>query len=142
MGDKVNWTLEEIEGHDIDNLQTLLSKEPKDYSFAKVDEAVVFSGQVLNRALMKHGINLEAVMHISKDHEEFDDVSGPLDAIMTEKHVRVETRMNYTGLDRWRCGIYIYKDNEIADFIGAPVRRDGAFSVSGSMFVITTTVSM
>jgi hypothetical protein len=142
MGDKDNWTLEDIAGHDIDNLKTLLKKDTKSYSFTQVHKVVAFAGQALNKALMKHGINLEVAMQMSKDPEEYEDIGSPLEQLMNEKHVRVEERMTYKGLDRWRCGFYVYKDNEIADFIGAPDRKDNTFSPTGIMFVLTTTVDM
>lgn len=142
MGDKDNWTLDDIASHDLDNLQTLLKSDTKQYSFTKVNEVVAFSGQALNKALMKHGINLDVAMQVSKDPEEYEDVGSPLEKIMEEKHVRVEERMTYTGLDRWRCGFYVYKDNEIADFIGAPDKNESPFSPTGIMFVLTTTVDM
>jgi hypothetical protein len=142
MGDKDNWTLEEIAGHDIDNLKTLLLKDTKKYSFQKVEDVVAFAGQLLNTALMKHGINLDVAMQMSQDPKEFEDVGTPLEKLMAKKSVRVEERMQYEGLDRWRCGLYVYKDNEIADFVGAIQKEKNAFSVSGFMYIITTTINM
>ena len=140
MGHKDDWYLEDIEGHDVDNLSTLL-KGAKDYKFETIVETMNFSGVALNTALMKHGVNLQIAEEMSKDKEEYEDIDGPLNRLMSDKGVRVEQRMEYTGIDRWRCGFYIYKDNEISDFISAPIRTEDVI-LSKYRFTITTTVRL
>ncbi len=140
MGDKDNWHLGDIESHDVDNLTTLL-KGAKEHQFKTVNEVLAFSGQALNTALMKHGINLQVAEEMSKDKEEYEDIDSPLNRLMAEKRVRVEERMEYTGLDRWRCGLYVYKDNEIADFIGAPVPIESVL-MTNFRYTIRTTVRL
>ena len=114
-----NWHLEDIQGHDIANLKRLLEKNRYEHKFEKTTEVIRASGVLLAKALEKHGISLAAAHQFASGDNEAGDV---IDALMKEKNVRFEQRMEYTGIDQWRCGFYIYKDNEIADFIGAPTK--------------------
>jgi hypothetical protein len=138
MGDKNNWHLDEIQAHDDDNLRTLINSA-KDHYFEYVTEITEFSGLCLNAALNKHGIDLAVAEQMSKDKESYSDVGAAIDKLLNEKHVRVEPRMHYEGLDRWKCGIYIYKDNEIADWISAPIHLDNIIE-SKYRYTLRTTV--
>lgn len=135
-----NRTLDDIKAYDEDNLGYLL-KNAKNYSFHKRDEVIAASGEAMNRAMQKHGIDLAVAMQFSNEGDA-EAVGNAIDAMMQEKGIRVEQRMDYTGEDRWKCGLYIYKDNEIVDFIGAPDKQANSIAIQGFIYVLKTTVQM
>jgi len=132
-----NRTLEDIKEYDRFNLENLLEKS-KEYKFKDITSVLKFSGECMNAACMKHGINLAVAEAMSKA-QDYEDVGHSVDKMMGEINMRVEPRMAYEGIDRWRCGVYIYKDNEITDFIGAPMHIE-ALVLSKYKYVIRTTV--
>ena len=136
-----NRTLDDIESYDIDNLQYIL-KNKKVYTFHQITECVKFSGEALDKALTEFGISLEAAASYSNSlgDPEHDRVGNTVDKMLKEKDVRVEQRMEYTGQDQWRCGIYIYHSNEIVAFLGAPRREETTLGIP--KYVIETTVRL
>lgn len=136
-----NWHLEDIEGHDVENLKQLLNKQRHEHKFEKVNQAVMASGILLDKALEKHGISLSVAAQLAKNGG--DEASGQaLDQMMKEANVRVEQRMEYKDIDQWRCGIYVYKNNEIADFIGAPTRLENQAIIHKYRYQIISSVEL
>ena len=134
-----NWQLEDIQGHDVANLTRLLEKSRYEHKFEKVNKVVEAAGHLLAKALEKHGISLAAATQFAKDEDQSGDV---VEALMQEKNVRVEQRMEYAGIDQWRCGFYIYKDNEIADFIGAPVKFEQTDIIHNYRYKLVATLDL
>ena len=135
-----NRTLGDIEDYDLDNLKYIL-QNVKEMKFTELNQVTEFSGLCMNAALQKHDINLNVAIQMSNDPE-YEDVGAAIDTLMKAKNVRVEERMNYDGEDRWRCGFYIYKNNEITDFIGAPYKEDAVLTFKGFVYVVKTTVKL
>lgn len=135
-----NWHLEDIHGHDLANLKKLLERKRYEHKFEKVHQAMMASGFLLDKALSKHGISLSMAAQIANGD---DEAAGhALDQLMKENNVRVEQRMEYTDIDQWRCGLYIYKNNEIADFIGAPTRLERQNIIHKYRYQIVATVDL
>jgi len=119
MGD----TLGDIKARDIDNLQFLMENK-KVHSYRNPAEAYAAVGEMMRQAALRGGLDLKALMDLSINS---DDGGDMVDEAMAKTGVRIESR-NYEGIDKWREGIYIYKNNEILSFIG-PVTK-GAFGLT------------
>jgi hypothetical protein len=135
-----NWTLGAIQGHDIENLKQLTSKSFRAYTFKTVEDVQTFTMEAINKALEKHGISLHTAAVYATTHN-FQDAGAAFQYLMDEKNVRVEERMQYEGESAWRCGIYIYKDNEIADFLQAPRKTENVI-ISNELYTVNTTVEL
>lgn len=106
-------TLDDLKQRDILNLETVLKKKGRQQkTFETLKEANLFIGIRLKDILSKLGVPLESR----------DDVLVALK--MEINNVTVEPRIYNTPDDEWRSGIYIYKDNEIAGFIGYAISDD------------------
>ena len=133
MGYQDNMHLEDIKSHDQDNLDVILKRRANRRYFKSANKAVKASGQMVANALKKHSIYLKKAM----SQGTIEEAGEYVQKTMNEKHVRVEQRMEYTGEDAWRCGIYVYKDNELSDFIGAPRKIEGLI-VDQRYYIVTT----
>jgi hypothetical protein len=103
-------TLDDIKKRDILNLETVLEKKGRQQrSFDSADKANQFTGTRLQQILSRLGVPLE-----SRDPE-------LIDLRMQTGNIKVEPRVYNEPEDEWRSGIYVYKDNEIAGFIGFPI---------------------
>jgi hypothetical protein len=136
-----NWTLGEIEGHDAENLKQLTKKQARTYTFKTVKDVQAFTMEAINKALEKHGISLHTAAEYGMSKGKMDTAGDAFQYLMDEKNVRVEERMQYEGEDAWRCGVYIYKDNEIADFLQAP-RKTKNVIISNELYVVNTTIEL
>lgn len=107
-------TLDDIKHRDIFNLETFLKKKRRIVrTFERRDAALFFQGIRFSQILEKLGISVARAQR---------DVTYQIDEIMKAKNVKVEHRpYPEESEDEWRSGIYIYKDNEIAGFIGSPI---------------------
>jgi hypothetical protein len=106
-------TLDDIKARDIYNLEMFLEgKGRQQRSFDTLEEANKFIGLRLAQMLLNLGVPLE-----SRDQ-------GLIDERLKSGNVKVEPRIYNTPDDEWRSGIYIYKDNEIAGFIGYSISDD------------------
>ena len=120
MGD----TLGDLKNRDIDNLQFLLdNKQTSVYKSAT--DAYVAVGEMVRQAALRGGLDLKALMDMSINS---DDGGDMVDEAMEQTGVRIETREYKGSIDRWRSGIYVYKNNEILAFIGAVTK--GAFGLT------------
>ena len=103
-------TLEDIKNRDIYNLEVwLLKKGRKTKKFYDLEEANQFVGVRLQQMLTSLGVPLE-----SRD-------ADLIELRMQTGNIKVENRVYTESADEWRSGIYIYKNNEIAGFIGYPI---------------------
>jgi len=96
----------------------------KVHSYRNPAEAYAAVGEMMRQAALRGGLDLKALMDLSINS---DDGGDMVDEAMAKTGVRIESR-NYEGIDKWREGIYIYKNNEILSFIG-PVTK-GAFGLT------------
>lgn len=120
MGD----TLGDLKNRDIDNLQFLLdNKQTSVYKSAT--DAYVAVGEMVRQAALRGGLDLKALMDMSINS---DDGGDMVDEAMEQTGVRIETRNYKDPIDKWREGIYVYKNNEILAFIGAVTR--GTFGLT------------
>lgn len=144
MGSKYqeSWTLGDIQDHDVANLKQLLKKNIRIYRFRTTEEVTRFTMEAIHKALEKHGISLKTAYEYGVRHKNLDDAGAAFQSLMDEKRVRVEERMSYEGEDQWRCGIYIYKDNEIADFLGAPRKISETIILTNERYTVKTTVEL
>lgn len=108
MGDEFkDDTLGDLKARDIENLERVL-KDRTRHLFKSIKEAMMFQNKAVFSVLARLGVD------INKTGLNADSI----DRLLEKNHVKVENRQ-YEGEDQWRSGIYIYKDNEIADFVGA-----------------------
>jgi hypothetical protein len=118
-------TLDDIKQRDILNLETFLKKKGRQQrSFDKLEEANGFIGVRLAQMLLNLGVPLESCDQ------------GLIDERLKSGNVKVEPRIYNTPDDEWRSGIYIYKDGEIAGFIGYSISDD--FDVHSGYNVLCT----
>jgi len=120
MGD----TLGDLKSRDIDNLQFLLDKK-QTHVYRSATEAYVAVGEMVRQAALRGGLDLKALMDMSINS---DDGGDMVDEAMEQTGVRIETRNYKDPIDKWREGIYVYKNNEILAFIGAVTR--GTFGLT------------
>lgn len=120
--------LDDIKHRDILNLEVFLTKKGRKYrKFHKSADAAEFQGRRLEMILVYLGINFQRGL---ADPTYFD-------GIFKEKNIKVENRAylppEYGPEDEWRSGIYVYKNNEIAGFVGYPIydpkNMDDGYSV-------------
>ena len=124
-----NRTLGEIKADDIANLEHVIHKQCKEHLFASGTAAAEFVGHCLFKRLRKLGV---------KVNERIDERF--VDAMLRKNNVKVENRRYTDEEDKWREGIYIYKDGEIVGFISQPthVRSEGnVFQLSPQVSVKT-----
>jgi hypothetical protein len=136
------WHLADIQGHDVENLKQLLKKKVRTYTFKSIEEVKTFTMQAINTALAKHGISLQTAAEYGMKKGDLDQAGDAFQYLMDEKQVRIEERMDYQGEDAWKCGIYIYKDNEIADFLAAPRPISKTIILTNERFTVDTTVEL
>jgi len=121
MGD----TLGDLKNRDIDNLQFLLdNKQTSVYKSAT--DAYVAVGEMVRQAALRGGLDLKALMDMSINS---DDGGDMVDEAMEQTGVRIETRNYKDPIDKWREGIYVYKNNEILAFIGAVTQGTFGFTI-------------
>lgn len=110
-------TLEDIKKRDILNLETILKKNGRvKRHFSDMISANEFQGIRLNAILEKIGVSLDRA---AKDSNY--NIEGEIKRL----GVRVENRVYQNQDDEWRSGLYIYKDDEIAGFVGHPIYETG-----------------
>ena len=105
-------TLDDIKARDILNLELFLKKKGRHYG--KFDSSVaahLFQGQRLAEILKKVGVDLPRAAN---------DPDYKIQEIMDQNNIKVESRV-YESEDEWRSGMYVYKGNEIAGFVGFPI---------------------
>ena len=106
-------TLDDIRERDIFNLETFLKKKgriKKTFNYSHF--AQEFQGIMFDQILNKLGISMARACV---------DPFYKIDEIMKAKNIVIENRMYEEPEDEWRSGLYIYKDHEIAGFIGYPI---------------------
>lgn len=128
MGD----TLQDLKDRDIDNLQYLLEKK-ETHLFKDAQAAFTASGEMVRLAVLRCGVDLHKLMEATDD---LDAVGEMVAEAMEQNGVRIEDRPYRNAIDHWRSGVYIYKDNEIASWIGGITKGE-----NGIGFTITTTES-
>lgn len=120
-------TLDDIKHRDILNLEVFLNKKTRIYKkFDSLAAAHAFQGQQLCDILKKLGIEVARAAI---------DMSYDIDKKMEEKNIKVESRIYNepqpdrldSDPDEWRSGMYVYKDNEIAGFVGFPTFNQRIF---------------
>jgi hypothetical protein len=109
-------TLDDIKARDILNLEVFLKKKIRRYmTFAEEEAALEFMGARVSQIIATLGISIER----AREDKEYD-----IDKSMEVQGVKVENRVydekNDPGTE-WRSGVYIYKANEIAGFVGYPL---------------------
>lgn len=112
-GAPVGDTLQDLKNRDIDNLEFIL-KNKQIHHFKDGQAAFTASGEMMRLAVLRGGVDLHGIMEMSND---LDAVGEMTQEAMEQNGVRIETR-NYKGVDEWRSGTYVYKNNEILAFIG------------------------
>jgi hypothetical protein len=110
MGD----TLQDLKDRDIDNLQYLL-KNKKVHVFKDASAAFVASGEMIRLALLRGGVDLHALMAMTKDPAHVNEM---VEEALAQNNIVIETRPYQDPVDQWRSGVYIYKNNEILAWIG------------------------
>ena len=125
-----NRTLDEIRANDIDNIGHITKHELKEHLFSSKSKAGPFIGTCLFARLRKLGVKID--QHVD---ERFVDR-------MLKKHgIKVENRPYDEPEDKWREGLYIYKDNEIVGFISHPQPLGGgAIHLLAPQFVVRTNI--
>lgn len=108
-----NITLADMHVRDVDNLQHVLKQRSKLYYFFTMKDVGGFMNKVLYGTLEKFGID---VVKLNMNEHNIDQA-------LQQNNVKVENRP-YEGDDRWRSGLYIYKDGEIVEFIGHPKKSE------------------
>lgn len=104
-------TLDDIKERDIFNLEVFLNKKGRGYrTFEKSIDANEFQGRRVEMIFAFLGVNFQRGL---KEPDYFDN-------IFKEKNMKVENRIYEEAEDEWRSGVYIYKNNEIAGFVGYP----------------------
>ena len=107
-------TLDDIKYRDIFNLEVFLNKKGRHYrTFGSSAEAQDFQGRRIETILAFMGVNFQRGL---REPEYFD-------RIFEEKNMKIENRIYQEPdqiEDEWRSGVYIYKNNEIAGFVGYP----------------------
>jgi hypothetical protein len=105
-------TLDDIKARDVFNLEVFLNKKGWAYKkFQLSSEASEFQGRRVEMILAFMGVNFQRGL---KEPDYFDN-------IFKEKNMKVENRVYDEPEDEWRSGVYIYKSNEIAGFVGYPI---------------------
>jgi len=122
-----NRTLGEIKAADVENLEYIIQKQCKEHLFPNGTTAAEFVSKCLFKRLRKLGVKVNGQID-----ERF------VEAMLEKHNVKVENRRYEEEQDKWREGIYIYKDGEIVGFISQPthVRSEG------NVFLMTPQVSV
>jgi len=127
-------TLDDLKSRDIDNLEYSLTKKGKTFVFSRLIDAVAAVGEMMTTALEHCGVHVDAIKEKAVSDQ---DVAGILaEELMDRNGVRIESRMQYDGDDAWRRGTYIYKNGEIAYFIGQISRSE----IAPFVYKVKTTV--
>jgi hypothetical protein len=105
-------TLDDIKHRDVLNLEVFLNKKGREYKkFQLSSEASEFQGRRVEMIMAYLGVNFQRGL---REPDYFD-------SIFKQKNIKVENRMYEEPEDEWRSGIYVYKNNEIAGFVGYPI---------------------
>ena len=109
-------TLNDIKARDILNLEVFLKKKIRRYKkFEDETEALAFMGGRVSQIVATLGVSIER----AREDKEYD-----IDKALEVQGVKIENRVydekNDPG-NEWRSGVYIYKANEIAGFVGYPL---------------------
>ena len=123
-----NRTLGEIKADDIANLEYIIHKECKERLFRNGTKAAEFVGQCLFARLRKLGVKVD-----ERVDERF------VDRMLRKCNIKVENRRYDEEEDKWREGIYVYKDNEIVGFISQPkpIKSKWLFFLTPKVSVMT-----
>ena len=100
-----NRTLDEIKADDIGQLEDLL-KKAKEYWFTDVRHALQFQGEMLFKELKRHKVNV---------NEKMD--GRMVERQLSKQKMKVENRAYPEEENKWREGIYVYKNDEIIVWI-------------------------
>ena len=120
-------TLDDIKHRDILNLEVFLNKKTRIYKkFDSLASAHAWQGQRLVDILKTMGIDVPRAAV---------DKSYDIEKIMDDSNIKVESRVYNepqadkldSDPDEWRSGMYVYKDNEIAGFVGFPTFNQRIF---------------
>lgn len=113
-------TLDDIKARDILNLETFLNKKGRIHR--KFDSSVMahnFQGRQLCDILKHLGVDVPRGA-IDKSYD--------VDEALKKNNIKVESRVCADDPDdEWRSGMYVYKDNEIAGFVGFPTFNETIF---------------
>lgn len=104
-----NMTLDEIASYDEDMVRDAIKNANK-YRFTDARKALIFVGECIKNTLEFLGVK-NALEMLQKN-------PAFLDRIQKVGNIRIERRDKYRGENLWRNGIYVYKDDVLATFIG------------------------
>jgi hypothetical protein len=105
-------TLDDIKHRDIYNLEVFLNKKGRVYrTYPLAAKAAEFQGRRVEMILAFLGINFQRGL---REPDYFD-------SMFKLRNIKIENRVYDEPEDEWRSGIYIYKNNEIAGFVGYPI---------------------
>lgn len=122
-----NRTLGEIKAADVENLEYIIQKQCKEYLFDSGTKAAEFVGKCLFKRLRKLGVKVDG---------QIDDRF--VDAMLKKHNVKVENRRYDQEDEKWKDGIYVYKDGEIVGFISQPRPQRS----EGTVFLLSPQVSV
>jgi hypothetical protein len=109
-------TLADLKAKDIDNWQHLMKQKGERFFYDKMQTAFGAYGEFLRQALIRVcDVDMRAVINKAKNPDQGGHI---LDAALAQKGVQVEERNYKNSTDHDRAGLYVYKNNEIAAFIG------------------------
>lgn len=120
-------TLGDLKHDDVDNLEYVL-KHQKVMHFKDSKLAFAASGELVRLCVLKCGVDLQKLMALS---ESLDDVGELVEEALANNGIRIETRPYTNPIDEWRSGVYIYKNNEIAGWVGGIKKGElGGYSIN------------
>jgi len=131
-------TINELYGHDVDNLGHIY-KNCKKYWFRNYNDVAKFMIQVMDNTFEMFGF--------TKGHVDITWHSDKINKVLKPYGLRYEKRVYQNEDDQWRSGLYLYHKHEIVVWISQPRRvverrtRDGVIIINdGSkpdLFVLT-----
>ena len=119
-------TLGDLRDRDVDNLEYLM-KYKQTHWYKTSEDAFVATGEFVRLAVLRCGLDLAAIMNIAEAPEVAEEM---VQEALDKGNIVIETRPYTNPIDEWRSGVYVYKNNEIASFIGGIKRGEtGGFSI-------------
>ena len=109
-------TLADLKAKDIDNWQHLMNEKGERFFFPDMQLAFGAYGEFLRQAIIRVcGIDMRRIINKAKNP---DQAGHLMDRELNKHGVKVEERNYKNEEDINRSGLYIYKNNEIAAFVG------------------------
>lgn len=127
-------TLDDMKRDDIDALKALLARKQYEHWFTSAEKALEFIGIALFSFLDRRlKIKVKPNMVANPGAHKF------LDKLLRKNGVTIEQRPYEEQEDSWRSGLYVYKNDELAAFVGHGHRTyRSQFSIDPEYRVITT----